>query len=98
MKRKRHVKYLIEECGSTKKLWKELNQGQRMLVNLGNRKGTSIWNKKSMFEKASYFYRRLYGRDNEVDTKDTEREERAMEENYEIFKIIGWEVESDKKI
>jgi len=33
---------IIEECGSTTKLWKELNQGQRMLVNLVNREETSI--------------------------------------------------------
>jgi len=40
-----------------------------MLVNLVNRKGVSISNRKLMIEEATDFYRRLYGRDNEAETK-----------------------------
>ena len=68
-----------------------------MLVNLVNREGTSIWNRSSMIEEASDFYGRLYGKDDEVDPKGTERGERAMKENDEVPKIIGWEVENELK-
>ena len=85
---------IIEECGSSKKLWKELSQGQGMLVNLVNKKGVSISNRKLMIEEMTDFYRRLYGRYNEAEAKVMKGDGRIVEEYDEVPRILQWEVEN----
>lgn len=91
---------IIEKSGSTKKLWKELSQGQRMMTNLRHQSGKLETDREKMIMVATEFYEKLYGRDKEKEEKVMEyRDERENneEEEEEVPEILEWEVEEEIK-
>lgn len=54
---------IIEESGSTKKLWKEINQGRKLLTSIRNKEGEIEMDRQEIINPVTEFYRQLYGRD-----------------------------------
>ena len=89
---------IIEESRSTKKVWKEINQGQKLLVSLKNKEGKVETNRIKMITAATEFYEQLYGRDKEEnESEENEKENIEMrdeeDEEEKVPRILEREVE-----
>ncbi len=76
---------IIEETWSTKKIRKELCQGQRMITELQNKGGAKVINRKKIISEATEFYRNLYKNTSEYTEKShkwTSKQETETEEPF----------------
>ena len=77
-------------------MWKEISQGQKMMLNIKNKEGGVETDRKKIVSVATEFYKQLYGRDK----MDGQGREEALAEDHEgeeVPSVLVWEVEDELK-
>ncbi|MBP1527199.1 MAG: hypothetical protein H9Q66_04685 [Spiroplasma ixodetis] len=87
------IKEIIEERGSTKKIWKELSTGRNIMMELKDRNGGMRSNRRELLQIATEFHKETYRCKEEEKTTDTT----VRDEEEEIPIILKAEVEETLK-